>query len=229
MAGRRQGPAVGRRGIDGQSMVELIIAVPVLMFMILAVVQFVLLYRVKTTLDYATLMAARAGAVTGVNRGEMSKAYLKGMLPLLTRRESMQELQAAYMRGWTQIIPHTRIEVISPTRAAWNEFKERQFNGRDALPNDTLAYRSDAVGASGVNVQDANLLKIRIVYDAPLIVPFMGLVLGGKSEYLKMSALEKADLVRNPILTRLTGRFPVESSAIVRMQSPIYERGNLDR
>lgn len=113
--------------------------------------------------------------------------------------------------------------MINPTRAAWSNFKERQYNGSYALPNDTLAYRSTAIGSSGVNVQDANILKIKVVYDAPLVVPFVGWVLGGKSQYLKPGAFERSPL--HP----LTGRLPIESYAIVRMQSPIYKQGNLDK
>ncbi|QNH15210.1 hypothetical protein HEP73_00337 [Xanthomonas sp. GW] len=214
----------GRHSMRGQSMVELVIITPVLLFLLLSVIQAVLVYRMKSTLDYAALMTARAGAVSGVDRQEMRKALAKGMLPLYVHETGQAAMEVAY---WTKALPdltvHGHITVINPTRAAWGNFKERQYNGQYALPNDTLAYRSTTVGSSGVNVQDANILKIKVVYDAPLVVPFVGWVLGGRSQYLKPGTFESS-----PLQT-FTGRLPIESYAIVRMQSPIYKQGNLDK
>ncbi len=213
---------VRRRDASGQSMVEFIIAAPVLLFLILSIVQFVLLYRIKATLDYAALEAARAGAVHGADKGEMKNGLARGMTPLFAHKTSMTELETAYLKSKAEMALFGKVEVINPTRSAWNEHKEKQYNGKYALPNDSLAFRSDSVGRSGVNVQDANILKIRVTYQAPLVVPFVSWVLKGKSEYLKAGALEGSPL--NPI----TDRLPIESYAIVRMQSPIYETRNLD-
>lgn len=204
-------------------MVELLIVAPLVFFLILMVIQAVLLYRMKSTLDYAALMAARAGAVSGVDRGEMNEAFAKGMMPLYAHKTGMVEMQGAYFKARADLLLHGRITVINPTRAAWDEFRERQYDGVYALPNDSLAYRSDAVGSSGVNLQDANLLKVKVTYNAPLVVPFVGWVLGGRSQYLESGMFETSPL------QPLTGRLPIESYAIVRMQSPVRERGRLDR
>lgn len=213
-----------RQSMCGQSMVELVIITPVLLFLLLAVIQAVLLYRMKSTLDYAALMTARAGAVSGVDRQAMRFALAKGMTPLYVHETGLAAMETAYVtKALPDLALHGHITVINPTRAAWGNFKERQYNGQYALPNDTLAYRSTAVGSSGVNVQDANILKIKVVYDAPLVVPFVGWVLGGKSQYLKPGTFESSTL------QPLTNRLPIESYAIVRMQSPIYKQGNLDK
>lgn len=212
-----------RSSMAGQSMVELVIITPVLLFLLLSVIQAVLLYRIKSTLDYAALMAARAGAVNGADRMAMRKGLAKGMMPLYAHGTGQVELEKAYFKALADLTLYGQVTVINPTRAAWGNFKERQYNGSYALPNDTLAYRSTAIGSSGVNVQDANILKIKVVYDAPLVVPFVGWVLGGKSQYLKPGAFERSPL------QPLTGRLPIESYAIVRMQSPIYKQGNLDK
>ncbi len=216
---RTQG--AGRGSARGQAMVELLIAAPVVFFMILMIVQMVLLYRMKSTLDYAALMTARAGAVSGLKRGDMQSAFAKGMMPLYAHKTGMAELETAYAKARADLLLFGDITVVNPTRAAWNEFKERQYNGQYALPNDSLAYRSHAVGSSGVNVQDANLLKVKVTYDAPLVVPFVGWVLGGKSQYLKAGTFESSPL------TTLTRRLRIESYAIVRMQSPIYDSSML--
>jgi Flp pilus assembly protein TadG len=214
-----------RSSMRGQSMVELVIITPVLLFLLLAVIQAVLLYRMKSTLDYAALMVARAGAVSGVDRKEMQAAFEKGMMPLYATDKSLLGVETARRAAQLDLFVRMNghITVINPTRAAWSNFRERQYDGRYALPNDTLAYRSDAVGSSGVNVQDANILKIKVVYDAPLVVPFVDWVLGGKSQYLKPGAFESSPL------QPFTRRLPIESYAIVRMQSPIYTQGNLDK
>jgi hypothetical protein len=211
-----------RRAARGQSMVEFLIVAPVLLFLILSLIQFVLLYRIKTTLDYAALEAARAGAVSGASKSAMNDGLARGMTPLFAHKTSVIELERAYIESKLKMGGYARIEVINPTRAAWNEHKEKQFNDKYALPNDSLAFRSDSVGGSGVNVQDANILKIRVTYQAPLVVPFVSWVLRGKSDYLKAGAFEGSPVT--PIIDRMQ----VESHAIVRMQSPIYEVGNLD-
>ena len=46
----------------GQSMVEFCIVVPLFLFLLLLILQMVLIYRAKSTLDYATFQAARTGA-----------------------------------------------------------------------------------------------------------------------------------------------------------------------
>lgn len=212
-----------RRRVRGQSMVELLIVAPVVFLLILMVIQAVLLYRMKATLDYAALMAARAGAVSGLDRGQMNVAFAKGMMPLYARQTGIAGAEAAFQMARADLLLHGKVTVINPTRAAWDEFRERQYDGQYALPNDTLAFRSTAVGRSGVNVQDANLLKVKVEYNAPLVVPFVGWVLGGRSQYLKAGMFEDSPL------NRVTGRLPIESYAIVRMQVPVRHRDRLDR
>ena len=211
-----------RRAAGGQSMVEFMIVAPVLLFLILSIIQFVLLYRIKATLDYAALEAARAGAVSGADKGAMKEGLARGMTPLFAHKTSLAELETAFFKSRADMALFGKVEVINPTRAAWNEHKEKQFNDKYALPNDSLAFRSESVGGSGVNVQDANILKIRVTYQAPLVVPFVSWVLRGKSDYLKAGAFEGSPVT--PIIDRMQ----VESYAIVRMQSPIYETSNLD-
>ena len=87
-----------------------------------------------------------------------------------------------------------------------------EFSLGRALPNSGLEQRSAAVGSSGVNVQDANLLKVYAVYGAPMIVPLVGPLI---SEALSASGdfepFERQLLARN--------RLPIIASATVHMQS----------
>lgn len=210
----------------GQSLPEFLIVVPAFIFLVLLVFQLVLVYRAKNTLDYATLMAARVGAVKGASVKEMKDGLARGLTPLYATSTGAAGLYEAWGKAKLDMILNARIEIISPTKASWNEFKERQYNGRPALPNDNLAFRDHSVGTSGVSVQDANILKIRVTYDYPLIVPFVDRVMRGDSKYVKSDGfLDPANVdMKPPVLSGGSHfRIPLESHAIVRMQTPIYE------
>ncbi|WP_368562944.1 TadE/TadG family type IV pilus assembly protein [Pseudoxanthomonas sp. UTMC 1351] len=212
----------------GQSLVEFCVVVPTFLFLLLVTLQFILIYRAKSALDYATFQAARAGAVSGVDKGEMQYALAGGLTPLFVTSPDIVEVgkKMAWVRA-TEVQVFSRIDVISPTRAAFNEYRERQYDGRYALPNDSLAFRRAGVGASGVNVQDANILKIKVTYNYPLIVPFADFVIVGLSDLVSGGESYRPALMMFPVGDHR--RLPLESSAVVRMQSPIYESSRLAR
>lgn len=220
----RRNIAIGSpRRMAGQSTVEFIIAAPVVLFLILCVVQLALLYRAKSTLDFATLEAARAGAVNGAKMGEIRQGLAEGLTPLFATRASAGGVASAWAKARIEVQNpmFTRIDIISPTAAMVNEHRERQYDGRFALPNDNLAFRPTRVGRTGVNVQDANILKIKVTYHYPLVVPFVGWVIKGSSELIKPShPLDRVLLRPDPIGGY--DRMEIESHAIVRMQSPIH-------
>lgn len=205
----------------GQSLVEFVIVVPVFLFLVLLILQAALLYRVKTTLDYATLEAARAGAVAGAKQEAIRRGLQRGLMPLFAHEPTQAGVSAAWARAGDDLDDHAGIDIINPTREAWDTFKERQHDNRLALPNDSLAFRDATVhaAAGGVNLQDANLLKIRVVYCYPLVVPFVDRVLRGASLLVRGGA--------DTAMSRTGGethyRLQIESYAIVRMQSPIYQ------
>ncbi len=230
MATKRH-PAPHRRHLRGQSLVEFLIVVPIFLFLVLAIFQMVLVYRAKTTLDYAALEAARMGAVKGAEMGAMKRGLIRGLMPLYATSPGTGGAATAWGRAKADIDlgRAATIEIISPTRRAWNDHKERQYDRRYALPNDSLAFRDRRVGSSGMNVQDANILKIKVTYHYPLIVPFVDRVLRGDSDYVKPSGFI------DPAKVKMSNRFgiwshyriPIESYAIVRMQTPIYDQNRL--
>lgn len=207
-------------------MVEFVIVVPVFLFLVLGILQAVLLYRAKSTLDYAALEAARAGAVEGAGMTPIRRGLQRGLTPLFAHEPTQAGLAQAFAQAGNDVANHACVEIINPTQAAWQQHRERQHDNRFAIPNDSLAFRDARVDpnlgqpgrpASGVNVQDANLLKIRVVYDYPLVVPFVDRVLRGASLLVRGGA--------DTAMSRTAGethyRLPLESYAIVRMQSPI--------
>lgn len=225
---------------EGQSLPEFLIVVPVFLFLVLLVFQMMLIYRAKNTLDYAALEAARAGAVNNAEMEAMRDGLAKGLTPLYATDTGTGGLLEAWARakldvnGVGGVGGQARIEIVSPTRQAWDDFREKHHSrnkrrdGTMALPNDSLAFRPATIGSSGLNVQDANVLKIRVRYNYPLIVPFVDLVLRGNSEFVPSSGMfdpTRVNMTKRPYENYY--RIPIESTAIVRMQSPIYSRSNL--
>lgn len=206
---------------NGQAFPEFLVVIPVFLFLLLLIFQMVLIYRAKTVLDLAALEAARAGAVHHAHAIPMHKGLVRGMTPLYATGTGQAGVYAAWAKASADLAVYSRIEVISPSRQAWEQFKERQHDGRFALPNDNLAFRDTTVKA-GVNVQDANLLKIRVVYYYPLIVPFVDRVLRGRSGLVQDGGGPSPgvdDVAMVPSGDHF--RIPLEAHAIVRMQTPI--------
>jgi len=218
----------GKRSQRGQSLVEFCVVVPTFLFLVLMILQAALIYRAKSTLDYATFQAARAGAVEQARVSAMRNALAGGMTPLFATSTGAGEVIEARARAQLDMTAFARIEVLSPTRAAWSRYRERQYDGRYALPNDSLAFRDAGIdGGSGVSVQDANILKIKVTYRYPLIVPFVDRVIVGLSDLV--SEGESYRPVSMMVVDPISGhrRLPIVSTAVVRMQSPIYDSSPL--
>ncbi len=215
---------------QGQSLPEFLIVIPLFLFLVLLLFQLVLIYRAKTILDYAALEAARRGAVSQVDMDEMRSGLAYGLAPLYATDSGAGGVAMAFGRARTDIILNANIEVISPTRAAWDQFNEHQYDGRRALPNDNLSYRPREERGTGTSVQDANVLKIKVDYDFPLIVPFVDLVLRGDSRYVRPEGFfddARVDM-KHPLLgAGRHYRIPLQSHAVVRLQSPVYQRDRL--
>ena len=166
----------------GQSMIEYLIILPVLLMLVLGAVQFALLYQIKNTLNYATFIAARQGAIANAKSNSIKDALASGMTPLFTFEPNATGLlkgrAIAMIEAFNPLT--SKVELLSPTKAMWDDFKEDDPDGGSAqvIPNDHLMYRcsgspcaASVGGSSGVTVQDANVLKIRVTYCAKLIVP----------------------------------------------------------
>jgi len=211
------------RGQRGQSMVEFLLALASFGLLLLGLFQAILFYRAKATIDYAALEAARAGALHGAAKADMATGFARGVTPLFataTASPDPTHTLEAFVKAKLQAPLHSKIEVISPTAAAFNDFKEAQWDGRQAIPNDSLNFRPTTVKASGMSVQDANILKIRVTYNYPLIVPVI-------DRLVSATLLQGPDPVYTTIEGHTVYSIPIVATAEVRMQSPIYDAGNL--
>ena len=114
--------------------------------------------------------------------------------------------------------------------------------GDREIPNDTLIYRNTAAGAtSGVSVQDANILHLRVGYCYRLIVPVVGrMIHAAKNALIAFDHVLQSNGMSDPFgigsapvldtdcVNPLAAgpRIRIQSEAVVRMQSPFY-RSNL--
>lgn len=205
----------------GVAIVEVVIALPILLVVILAAIQFGLIYQAKATLNHASLQAARAGAVEHANPDAIRRGLARGLVPLYSPDSSLSDVIATLARINAELASDARIRILNPTREAFADFGE-EVNGAREIPNDRLHARSTTVGAqSGVNIQDANILRIEITYGYELKVPLVNWFIS--RTLLGFRGARAADAFQQQLLRRT--RLPVIATATVRMQSPARESG----
>lgn len=235
----------------GQSMTEFLVIAPLLLFVCFGTLQFVLLYQAKSTLDVAVLEAAREGAVNHGSMQAMRNGLARGLAPLYAREASTEGAANALAKAQIDASRFSAITVLNPTQAAMEDYARPRYY-EDAqypyteIPNDSLMYRDSAAppgSKSGINIQDANLLKIHVHYCYDMYVPLANKVIYYAANVIGIIGTggiltrEPAEVDRDPYgspkkgdeLCRIqlkdgigTGRWPIslDSEAIVRMQSP---------
>jgi hypothetical protein len=177
---RKNKPQQGavRARSSGQAMVELLIIFPTLLMLILGAFQFALIYQAKSTLNYATFMAARQGALKNGKMTSIKDGLAGGMTPLFaTEKDDYGNFFKARVIAAVEVFNplNTKIDILSPTAAAYDAHKADSESGTE-IPNDNLMYRPTTV-KGGLSVQDANLLTIQVTYCTRLIVPFVNRVI----------------------------------------------------
>jgi hypothetical protein len=198
----------------GAAIVEATIALPLLLVVILAVIQFGFVYQAKATLNHAALLAARAGAVANATPASIRHGLAQGLAPLTSPDASIQGVAESVARLEGQLLTDARVRILNPTREAFDDFAV-EIDGVRELPNDRLHARDTRPGASGgLNIQDANLLRVEITYGYELKVP---LIDGFISRLLGMT--RDGDAFQQQLLRR--HRLPITATATVRMQSPL--------
>lgn len=204
-------------GQRGAAIIETVIALPILLAVILGAIQFGLIYEAKATLNHAALQAARAGAVGNAQTEAIRSGLARGLVPLYSPESSMQGFAATLARVSTGLATDARVRILNPTREAFEDFAE-DVDGVREIPNDRLHARSTSAGAqSGMNIQDANLLRVEITYGYELKVPlvnwFISRLLLSTRRAGSMDAFELG------LLRRM--RLPIVTTSTVRMQSPV--------
>jgi len=197
-------------------MTEFIIVWPVLVLLVFGTFQLLLIYLAKSTLNYATFEATRAGTLNQARRDHVDLGFIRGMAPLYSTH--IRSVNEARNRIMTEIADgNVCIERINPTTVAFDEFA----NSDGEIPNDNLMFR-DPTARAGTTVQEANLLKIRVTYCYELIVPIMNRVIPELMEVggFTGGSYEQACWDRQ--------RIPIKSQGILRMQSASINDSGFD-
>lgn len=242
----------------GQAMVEYVIILPVLLMIILGAIQIALIFQAKSTLNYAAFLAARQGALhNGKNcvgalcaNGGMQLGLAAGMMPLAARNAGNTSMMSTMLKT-TELVAGIQtgmlgtITTLNPT-TAWvkSALAADPYTGTKGVPNDNLMYRSTArigSGTGAMNLQDGNLLKIKVTWCFKLEVPFANQIIyainnlvpaanmpgsalpSGWVPMTKPVVLPGPCMVLNslPANNALGGKYlPIVSTAIVRMQTP---------
>lgn len=221
------------RSQRGAGLVESTIVLPTLLLLVLGMWQAALGYQAKSSVNYATFEAARAGAVNNASLTSITTAFQKAMLSYYGGGTSTSELLDTLDRvkkdlGSTAL----RIEVLSPTKESFDDYnspalKAKYKTDEPVIPNvglDELSCPRDVPGCasdpksntSGQTLQDANLLKLRITYGIPKEkqMPFVGRVYTWALGKLKAG---EGDAFKQGLID--AGRIPIVSHVVVRMQS----------
>jgi hypothetical protein len=186
----------------GVSMFETVLAIPVLLFLGLAALQWMLVFQARYALTSALQDAARAGSVGFAQEQAITSGLARGLMPYLYGASDIVSFQANLVRAnvhiqLAQTLGFSRIRMLSPTSESFADWarpaRDAQGNiiaGLQEIPNDNLSglasQQTSTGGASGVrlgysvgassrqSLSDANILKLELTYGVPLNVPFVG-------------------------------------------------------
>ena len=226
----------------GQATVEYLYVLPILLILLLGSLQFIFIYQAKQTLNYATFNGTRNGALNAGKMAAIQDGVTAGLAPLFVHDETQQALKDARKLAYTELTNAklARIEILNPTPGALSGFG-------GTIPNDNLMYRAEDDIKDGVNVQDANLLKVRVTYCVRLVVPLVNRMIyaftvappstpdkidttyGGEkiaaSDILKVGAPGGASGLCVLPTDPYPYRIPVTSESVVRMQTAFTAPG----
>jgi hypothetical protein len=176
------------RVMHGQAMVEFLITLPVLLLMVFGILQFAMIYQAKSALNHAAFMGTRQGALNSGSLRSIRDGVASGLTPLFMRMDGkqtaaiqMSDVARARLISTIEIFnPNTAlVEILNPTTAAFNLHNQANAEGKFVIPNDNLMYRTAAVAAGSMSIQDANLLKVKVTYCFKLVVPFVNQLIYG--------------------------------------------------
>lgn len=226
----------------GVTMVEFAIVSPFALLIVMGIIQIGMMFSAKEVLNEGAFLAARAGAVKNALVGtvpnpeadSMQGVLQKALIPFYqntTVGNDLLRLTAAATAAETDAEQgYIKLEVMNPTAAAFADFgiSGKAFGGRTYIPNDNLEYRSHTVTGktSGLSIQDANALKIKVTYGYQLKVPLMAIVVRaimcGLSSGLDAFGLTSVTYAGTSDCATYysQGRIPIVTYATVQMQTP---------
>ncbi|MFT5591183.1 MAG: hypothetical protein ACI9ZF_003379 [Bradyrhizobium sp.] len=213
----------------GSAVIEFTVIGPLLVMMGLSMLQVGLLYFTRNQYNHASFMAARAGSVANANLGSIETAYASALVPVYGGGTTPSQVQFAFDRALSDVRSNARIDILNPTTESFADFNSpalqaryRLPDNRHVIPNSGQPFKPASVvlPRSGQNIQDANLLKLRITMGYRPQVPLIG--------RLTTRFLQWQDSGADPVVSALihAGRIPVVTHITVQMQSDAIEGRN---
>jgi outer membrane protein OmpA-like peptidoglycan-associated protein len=206
----------------GATLVEFAVVGLTLSLIGLGIIQYCLLYFARNHINYATFMAARAGSTGNASLDTVRRAYIRALVPLYGGGRNSKELAESQDRAVKDAV-NVDITILNPGPGSfsdWNDAsKQAQNANRRVIPNAGQAFRNPFVigPVSHQNIQDANLLKIRVMHGFRPDIPVVGTLY---TQFLK-AADDGSDAARTRLIN--AGRIPVISYATLHMQSDALE------
>jgi hypothetical protein len=238
---RRRGPTRE----EGATMVEFAIVCPFALLLVLGIIQLGLMLTAKEVVNEAAFLAARAGAVQNADKKAMTDLLTKALIPFYQDTTDpngpLSRVTAALGKSYgdTVCVPFVRcfltVDILNPTTAAFQDFGLAPGSASENhtyIPNDNLEFRSHSITgpSSGLSIQDANVLKIKVTYGYEIKVPLMQSVI--KSVMCGfdtgVDAFGRGNLTVPAGGNDCTnfynqGRIPIVAYATVQMQTPAWE------
>lgn len=225
--GNARHPPLSRE--HGATLVEFVIVSPIAVLLVLAIIQLGLLFSAKHIVNEATFVAARAGAVQNAQSDAMRHALINALIPFYQNSldtTAVTRIGKAALAAQADLLPlpaplgNLELTVLNPNADVFTDFGLTDSNNHTYIPNDSLEYRDYSVRGekSGLTIQDANALKIKVTYGYQLKVPLM-------------QSLFSAVMCQFPGIAPLSdclqyynrGRVPIVSYAVVQMQTPAWQ------
>jgi uncharacterized membrane protein (UPF0127 family) len=208
---------------SGLALVEFVVVGPMLTLIGLAILQYAMLFFAKNQINHASFMAARAGSMGNANLEKVRAEYVNALVPLYGGGTNAAELAESWGKAFTAV-GESRIELLNPTAESFQDWNDPNLQARygtgakRVIPNANLAFQDQSVKSnSGQSIQDANLIKLRIIHSYEPRIPLARTVF---SAYLKA-----ADPLDNPAYTAMVrqGRIPVVTNVTLHMHSDAIE------
>lgn len=214
-----------QRGQRGSAMIEFAVVGPLLTLIGTVILQYALMFNAKNLVNHASFMAARAGTMQNANLGSVQNAYAKALIPLYGGGRDTAELVQAYAKAQADLAGNARIELLNPTKESfddWNDTDLQAKYGARAIPNGSLSFKDPGQikSNSGQNIQDANLIKLKITHGYELKVPLAGTMIQFMMKWMDNST--------DPFATAMYNqrRIPMVTNITMQMQTDPVEPTN---
>ncbi len=223
----------------GATMTELLVALPLIVLLGLIGIQYALMYNAKSNLSYASYEAARAGAIHHADPIQIQEGLLKGLLPYMSATgearsgDNTLAAQAQIEKIKLNEAPFMKVEIISPSQAAFDDFHNAELaarllaegvisQGQKVIPNaskDIQAVEGRVGSASGATIHEANTLKLRITYGYKPKIPL------AKNMFISIQNILASTEDAFALHLLKADRIPITVDVTAQMLSPAVENG----